>query len=422
MTGTVQARVRVYNVGFGDSFLLDLPTVTGQNAKVLIDCGSLTFGDSGENTKSLVDRIIDDVTGPDGVPRIDVVVATHRHKDHISGFGRSEWSKVRVGEVWQPWTEDPDDTDARRLRQAQLELARVIVDSGQRLAAYSNVSAATVELVVAMGMNALSNAGAIETLRTGFAGSPTRRYLTRTKAPFSPEVLGGLHVHVLGPDRDVEVIRRMDPPSDQAYLALLPASEQAGAAVTYTDAPFGWLPRMGWEEYGRSGLAHDDPPRSVDHGGAKGQLRQLIGTDSLLSAAVLDSSLNNTSLMLCFEVGRQFLLFPGDAQWGAWDLAMGDSWSADLLARTTFYKIGHHGSHNATPRRFVESMMPKGCWSIASVAPYSRWTEIPKPDLLAALEKKSPERVFTTMTPPSSPPPEVLVQDGGKVLEFALDT
>jgi hypothetical protein len=57
------------------------------------------------------------------------------------------------------------------------------------------------------------------------------------------------------------------------------------------------------------------------------------------------------------------LLFPGDAQVGNWLSWSQYSWqgvapdgtastvtSADLLARTVLYKVGHHGSHNATLR------------------------------------------------------------------------
>ena len=63
---------------------------------------------------TIVDRIIEDVTDEDGVPRIDVVVATHRHKDHVSGFGNAKWNSVEVKEVWMPWTEDPTDEEEER--------------------------------------------------------------------------------------------------------------------------------------------------------------------------------------------------------------------------------------------------------------------------------------------------------------------
>ena len=76
-------------------------------------------------------------------------------------------------------------------------------------------------------------------------------------------------------------------------------------------------------------------------------------------ALALDSDTNNTSLVLAFELGTggQILLFPGDAQVGNWLSWQDVTWSnrtgvttTELLRRTTYYKVAHHGSHNATLR------------------------------------------------------------------------
>jgi hypothetical protein len=77
-------------------------------------------------------------------------------------------------------------------------------------------------------------------------------------------------------------------------------------------------------------------------------------------ALQLDTGVNNTSLALAFELpdGRT-LIFPGDAQIGNWlswdDVAFKDetgkpldTTAKELLNRAVFYKVGHHGSHNAT--------------------------------------------------------------------------
>ena len=69
-----------------------------------------------------------------------------------------------------------------------------------------------------------------------------------------------------------------------------------------------------------------------------------IGDASDLALA-LDNATNNTSLVLAIELpDGDVLLFVGDAQVGSWE-----SWTQnELLSRVTFYKVGHHGSHNAT--------------------------------------------------------------------------
>jgi hypothetical protein len=74
-------------------------------------------------------------------------------------------------------------------------------------------------------------------------------------------------------------------------------------------------------------------------------------------ALALDNDTNNTSLVLAFELSDgQVLLFPGDAQAGNW-LSWGNvRWlegeharsGRELLRQVVVYKVGHHGSHNAT--------------------------------------------------------------------------
>jgi hypothetical protein len=82
-------------------------------------------------------------------------------------------------------------------------------------------------------------------------------------------------------------------------------------------------------------------------------------------ALQLDELTNNTSLVLAFRLpdGR-FLLFVGDAQvgnWLSWHTIEPGMWrrpeggavvyrptAQEILANTVVYKVGHHGSHNAT--------------------------------------------------------------------------
>src|SRR4051812_2151043 len=106
---TRAARLRMYNVGFGDTFLLTLPTA-GRDRRILIDCGSVAKAQRsiGEIAQSIVDEI-----GAEGKPRLDVVIATHRHRDHVAGFASPVWDDVEVGEVWMPWTEHPTDPKAK---------------------------------------------------------------------------------------------------------------------------------------------------------------------------------------------------------------------------------------------------------------------------------------------------------------------
>jgi hypothetical protein len=66
---------------------------------------------------------------------------------------------------------------------------------------------------------------------------------------------------------------------------------------------------------------------------------------------ILDNQMNNTSLILVLEVGGTRLLFPGDAQIENWEYALSNPKYVKLLEDTTLYKVGHHGSRNATPKK-----------------------------------------------------------------------
>jgi hypothetical protein len=83
--------------------------------------------------------------------------------------------------------------------------------------------------------------------------------------------------------------------------------------------------------------------------------------ESLLSIVrTLDRAMNNTSLVLLFEIEDTCLLFPGDAQWENWEYALGQTKYRTLLKRVNLYKVGHHGSLNATPRTLWKDFTHKG--------------------------------------------------------------
>ena len=64
----------------------------------------------------------------------------------------------------------------------------------------------------------------------------------------------------------------------------------------------------------------------------------------------LDQEMNNTSVILLFQIGKKKLLFPGDAQIENWQFALQQKKYRSLLSSVNLYKVGHHGSRNATPK------------------------------------------------------------------------
>lgn len=373
--------VRMYNVGFGDAFLVTIPT-SGGPRRILFDCGSIAQGP--KPIKDVAAQIIADCTA-DGVAKIDVVVATHRHKDHVSGFAYDAWDEVVVDEVWMPWTEHPTDPTARRIREAQtglsLALAGAITSENLNLlnlAAQPDEPAQRLDPIPELALNALSNEAAMQMLHSGFSGSAQRRFLPKvSEKAFTTNVLPGVTIHVLGPSRSEDVIREMDPPQGKSYLRLKQETSQPAASFC---VPFS-------EEFELEGGI---PPGYA--GIFDASERELVrrGTDfsDFDVAVALDKAVNGTSLMLILEIKGTFLLFPGDAQWGTWNAALADPDWRDLLGKTRFYKIGHHGSHNATPKAFVEDTIGDSIIAMASTKERPIWPNIPRIPLLKALAKK----------------------------------
>jgi beta-lactamase superfamily II metal-dependent hydrolase len=370
--------IRMYNVGFGDAFLALIPDGDGER-RILFDCGSIEAA-PGLAMSSVVDRIVSDVTDAKGVARIDVVVATHRHKDHVSGFGLEVWGGVHVNEVWMPWTEDPADEEARRIREGQSNLAsainRALTNRSAALGAEPDEELSRYKDIVANSLM-LKNESAMETLLRGFSGNPKRRFLSAKSGghrTLETDALPGVKVHILGPSRDPDVIRDMNPPKGESYLRL---RREAAAHNGLPPPPF--PPHFRLENYKGTGTLPEGDLQEIERAGAM---------SDLAAAVALDKAVNGTSLMLMLEISGVFLLFPGDAQWGTWKAVMEDPEWREMLGRVKFYKIGHHGSHNATPKDFVEEIIPDGICAMASTLTRHIWPDIPKERLLTRLAAK----------------------------------
>jgi beta-lactamase superfamily II metal-dependent hydrolase len=363
----VTATLRMYKVGFGDCFLLSVPRVGDRPWRMLVDCG-VHFQGLGENSMSaIVDDLIAECDQDGAGPQIDVVVASHRHQDHISGFANPRWSEVTVGEVWLPWCENPRDPVAQRLR-TRLDATALALQ--QRFQADSPEMAA-------LALNSLSNERAMSTLRDGFAGQARRRYLSAAE-PTRRELAGlpGARIHLLGPSRSPEAIKAMDPPELERWLAL----DKAGGGETGSaEVPFG----PAYEIADRADYRQQYPHLSVTD--------DLLDSfaidpeDGLAAASWLDRALNNTSLVFVLEIEDVRLLFAGDAQWGVWREILNNRDARALLARTTLYKVSHHGSHNGSPKTLVNETLPSSLISMMSFRKMSRWKAIPKTELVDAL-------------------------------------
>ena len=331
-----QLRIRMYRVGFGDCFLMSLP-VGQEHRHVLIDCGVHFKGD----IKTLP-KIIENIRA-ETQDHLDLIVVTHAHQDHISGFGTHapEWAHVTVEEIWMPWTESPTDPQAVALRTKQLTLARQL---REHLAVTKTLTVATDSILENfVSFNLASNADSMRVARGGFRGAQKVAYWQAGARIRDVAGAPGLNVQVLSPSRDESVLSKMDPPAGQRWLRA-----EGGAAPEDRMEPF----REAVET--RAALRKRRPRPCVLDAKEERDLQNAVTANDAL-ALTLDDVLNNTSLVLLFRYRGIALLFPGDAQWGNWSTWLEQQGADALLNEVVFFKVGHHGSHNSTPK----TIMPK---------------------------------------------------------------
>lgn len=379
----------MYHVGFGDAFRVTVRD--GQDTwRMLVDCGVHPQGQARSISESVKNIIADlDVDCGDAPPHLDVVVATHHHQDHISGFAEDDWSEVQVDQVWVPFIEDLEDADGKALRRAQTLTAQKLdglITARQSLVASDTKAAVVLAAAKAFSVNSSGNAVATNRLmsRDGvqFANRPQVRFLPYQDPAantFDTEKCG-VRVHILGPPRERVLLKKMNPPTRAGWLTLNLDDDSADSKDASEPALFNRCYT----------ITEDHVPPDIAK--AKGELRlsTLSNDFGLLAAAsILERSVNNTSVFFLLDVHGVRLLFPGDAQEGAWEHVLNDPNVLTLIKNAEFYKVGHHGSHNATPKPFVltdwqgtgDAMVP---WGLVKA-----WKDtIPKKELLAALTEK----------------------------------
>jgi len=382
MSGTM--RIRMYNVGFGDCFLITLP---GPHC-LLVDCGFHANAAGKYTGDELVAQVLADVKKFMGQPRIDIVIASHRHRDHVFAFSSKLWDEIEVGEAWFPWLDDPDSEEARGMWKKHQRLAMHLAGAFPMLAVSAEAKAQIDFFLwnagidprgaAAMGFRQWSNEHALEKLRSR---AKKKRYLPRRRRvpeTFETPAIPGLTAHVLGPPRDPHDIAHGEPPAEQTFKRLALAALDENAALAAPPFPAEWR------------VPPDSP--NVITPAEQDRVESLArGADPLFAAEFVDRMINSTSLVLVLEIGSARLLLPGDAEWGTWRLLVGDGKHAskvrDLLESATFFKVGHHGSHNATPEDLVLKHLDKTAPAMVSTKKGDLQFQegIPLPKLLTAL-------------------------------------
>jgi beta-lactamase superfamily II metal-dependent hydrolase len=407
-------KVRMYRVGFGDFFLLTIPTRAGERY-ILIDCGVFK-GTSGTGDIGSIEEAVEDLYKTTG-GHLSLVIMTHRHADHIAGFSRAErFQDFTASMVWMPyWEKFNDAKDSPH--QLQFEIEQLAMQLAMQFRGRTDEAAQqALDLLwdatgidfnaAAKGAKKGGNAAALDLLKNHFGDKGRNvRYYAAGDEPELPPELKGLSAEILGPP----------PKKAQAFMKLTDLKKGIGQYLDSTTGTDDGVKAIEpFSPQWQADPGHDYPAKDARGFPIRyGEIKETVNhsqPDMLVAAAKkIDTFLNNQSLVVLFKFAGKKLLFVGDAQAGNWEYWLYDieeavkdptlagdltAESQEILQTIDFYKVGHHGSTNSTPIQVVEALAkdhsPNGIVAMCSteIGVYGnsdKGTEVPRDPLMKAL-------------------------------------
>lgn len=456
--------VRHYAQGIGDCHLLRFPKPEGGDIWMLIDCGVHSSVSGGSAT---MNAVVADIALQTKHIDIVVVTHEHTDHVSAFLSAAAGFEQITFGDVWFAWTENPADPQARALDKYKQQALAALVETSARLDRAQGLSDHLTELKegldAVVGFNFGAKGDKVRAARDAARDKATGKVVYREPSdpPITIPGLPDLRIFVLGPPRDAQLLGLTERATEMYGVAAAPGWRleraltsafeaavaggngdvdfaspfdanigidlkdlQAAVASNAQHERFGDVGSFAFDRYFGPSLQigpairprqrvkpvvdpfeHDQSWRRIDY--------DWLGISADL-AMQLDDKTNNTSLVLAFEwlnTGR-VLLFAADAQVGNWLSWQGTSWTLgdtkvtgpDLLARTVYYKVGHHGSHNATLKEKGLELMKSS--DLSAFIPTNEadakkvgWGAMPYKEILDALEVRCSGRVVRADDP-----------------------
>ena len=251
---------------------------------------------------------------------VDLYVMTHEHLDHVQGlpYAAGKGLELDVDYTWLTASSEPDYysrfPEARR-KKLMLEQSYFAIE--RHLMANPNAETAWLSALM-LNNHPYQTKSCVDYLRK-LAGKQTQYVYRETK------LLGGVH-H----------------PFNEAKLEIL-APEQDCASYYGQIRPL-TLPGAVGEGGSQEPPTAPAPPEGVDPRAFQ-RLLESWNAGISSSALAIDRAANNTSVVFLLEWRGWRLLFAGDAEQKSWQMMAREA----RLKPVHFLKVGHHGSHNATP-------------------------------------------------------------------------
>jgi exonuclease VII small subunit len=396
-------------MGTGDCFVLFFKNQEDQVLfKMMIDCGAYSI--SKAKMDKYAKQILKDVDN-----KLDVLLITHEHQDHVLGFQRSEKlfkEKLKVKELWLPWTEDETDPLVDKFKKEygqkkkSLAIAALLLRGQSKTDLFRNIYLGgandegilnarlgitdALEELTELNTDLLPDDADLEKSVAAYKGGlkgyeivknelererEKVRFLQTGSIVENVEGLENIRIYILGPPKMWTDVKKEHGKEGETYKH----NKELELVRAFSSFPFE-------EEVDnqcpfQSHYIIDPSLDLAAQVGDKDSLKGIINIkkiyeentyrridfDWLISAAKLSLRLtrgiNNLSAVLAIEFvdSGKVMLFPGDAEFGSWRTWHKLDWNCkgndgtthlttDLLNRTVFYKVAHHLSHNGTPK------------------------------------------------------------------------
>jgi hypothetical protein len=353
--------LRAYNVLFGDAILVSWDEDDGVH-HALVD-----FGNFHNDPNAVFEKVYNDVLARTG-GTLDLLVITHRHLDHMEGFHslRKRFkADFTIKRLWHAHvTPSVDHVFTIAERALRNMLPANIPDSDTDIGRMFRNNFGAKGDKIRKQMSAIFK-------ELGVPASRTFRIHrgVALKNALPPE-LKALDIEVLAPERNSN--RYLQPLEHALRARGIAISRAGGGRVTTTrDDPFSGSRAVKFNQSALSGLAD------------LARLRRQLQCGGLEVLAAVDTTRNNTSIVMRLTHGSARLLLVGDAEETSWEIMRKNG--APLNA--SVMKIGHHGSINSSPDWSFTKVMPKKLVANAAVVSTdpTRFTgenEVPKEEVI----------------------------------------
>jgi len=392
----------MYRMGTGDCFVIKFYKGDDVSFKMMIDCGCW-------NRKYLeVKPYVEDLKTWVG-KKLDLLVITHEHLDHVFGFEACKdlfMQDFEIKETWMAWTENDEDPLVKEWMKSYGEKKLALAAAAQKIKDFvddehteyelehekdaSNILAARKHFSNKLSELANLQFSAVNGVYVGnLKGMKIAKEISKGKIRYMEpgqiikelNGLPGVNFHILGPPKLWESIKKESGGDGESYPhneELFHSDAFAAAVTRDLEKDIDLLPfDPEFAVENKSNLA-EELRRNYKTDGTEWRN---IDFDWLMSAGSLalriNSYTNNLSLAFAMEftASKKVMLFPGDAEYGSWASWQNVKWpidlshldgedkkpkktlAEDLLNRTVFYKVAHHISHNGTAKRVGLEMM-----------------------------------------------------------------